>query len=443
MSVILAPPVVTRPAQRRADAATFAAVFVVVLVIVPARLIIRGLPFALTPAEAVGLCAVLWWFCAHFTDSLGAAKGATPVRTAIYLYLVAYLASYAHAAISYLEPRALSLADHIAVIAVAFVGIALLACDGVSSRERVDLVLKTVVVCGAIIGVIGGIQYLLTFDPTQFMNLPGTRVRSDVPAIVERNGLNRAASTTSHPIEFGVVSSMILPIALHYAFTAKQRGASAMRWWLCCALIGAGMVFSASRSPILGLAVAGLVLLIGWPSRRRVRAIIGLLGFLVIVRIAVPGVLGTITGLFSNLSSDDSVRWRTADYTIALDAIRANPLLGQGHGTWYPPYDVVFDNQYLLTAVEGGILGVATFVALFVTGIWSALRARSLTSDMTTRDLGLSLAAALVVPLVGSATFDLNAFETTSGIAFLFLGLSGALLRAMRKEAALSGEVRA
>ncbi|MGV9302138.1 O-antigen ligase family protein [Nonomuraea sp. NPDC003727] len=432
MTAVLAPPVTDRPARRRADGATFAALFVVILMIVPARLILRGLPFALTPAEAVGLFAALWWMCAHFTLTLGAAKGANPVRTAVYLYAVAYLASYAQAAVAYLEPRQLDLADHIGVIALALVGVALVACDGVHGRDRVDLVLKTAVVAGAILGVIGGIQFLLSYDPTMDIVVPGTRVRGEAPAILERNGLNRAAATTSHPIEFGVVCSMILPIALHYAFAARERGLPALRWWVCCALVAAGLVFSASRSPVLGLLAAGLLLLSHWPARRRVQAIIALVFFLAVVRLAAPGLVGAIAGLFDNIGNDSSIRYRTADYAIALNAIEQHPLLGRGHGTWYPPYDIVFDNQYLLTAVEGGLLGVATLVGLFGTAIWAALRARYLSSDPTTRDLGLSLAASLLVTLVGCATFDLNSFETTSGIAFLFVGLSGALLRSVR-----------
>ncbi|MEV2270946.1 O-antigen ligase family protein [Nonomuraea africana] len=432
MSTVLAPPVVGRAATRGADGATFSALFVVILMIVPARLILRGLPFALTPAEAVGLFAVVWWFCAHLTNTLGAAKGFSPVRTAIYLYAVAYLASYAQAAVAYLEPRQLELADHIGVIALALVGIALVACDGVRGRDRIDLVLKTAVVAGAILGVIGGIQFLFSRDITADLTIPGTRVRGEAPAILERNGLNRAAATTSHPIEFGVVCSMILPIALHYAFAAREAGRPVLRWVVCCALIAAGLVFSASRSPVLGLAAAGLLLLSHWPARRRVQALIALVVFLAVVRLTAPGLVGAIAGLFDNLGNDDSIRYRTADYTIALEAIWQHPLLGRGHGTWYPPYDVVFDNQYLLTAVEGGLLGVATLVGLLGTAIWAALKARRLSTDQTTRDLGLSLAASLLVTLVGCATFDLNAFETTSGIAFLFVGLAGALLRTVR-----------
>ncbi|MBP2706424.1 O-antigen ligase family protein [Microbispora sp. RL4-1S] len=423
------------PSQRqRADGATLAVVFAVIVMLVPARLIIKGLPFALTPAEAVGLLAAVWWFCAHLTNTLGAAKGRTPVRTAIYVYGVSLLLTYAYSSAGFLPSRELELADHAVVTSAAMVAIALLACDGVRGRDRIDVVFKALVVAGAIMGLIGAVQYLLNFDLTRFMEFPGTEAQVVGDAILQRNGVNRAASTASHPIEFGVVSVMVLPLALHYAFHARQDGKPALRWWLCCALIAAGMVFSASRSPILGLTVAGAVLLVGWPMARRIRAVVALAGFLVVVKLAVPGLLGAITGLFTNLSSDTSLAYRTNDYDTAFAEIRRHLLLGRGVGTWYAPQHVVFDNQYLLTAVEAGLLGVATFAGLFLTGIWSSLRAMWRAADPSTRDLGLSMTACLVIPLVGSATFDLRAFGIVNGVAFLLVGMAGALLRSQTKE---------
>jgi O-antigen ligase len=191
------------------------------------------------------------------------------------------------------------------------------------------------------------------------------------------------------------------------------------------------MVFSASRSPILGLAVAGVVLLAGWPMGRRIRALVALAGFLVVIKVAVPGLLGAITSLFTNLGNDTSLAYRTNDYNTAFDEIRRHLLLGRGVGTWYAPQHVVFDNQYLLTAVEAGLVGVATFAGLFLTGIWSSLRALWRATDPSTRDLGLSMAACLVIPLVGSATFDLRAFGIVNGVSFLLVGMAGALLRSV------------
>lgn len=82
--------------------------------------------------------------------------------------------------------------------------------------------------------------------------------------------------------------------------------------------------------------------------------------------------------------------------------------------------------------METGVVGLVTFSGIFLTGLWAALRARRLSSDPAVRDLGLALAACLVVPLVGAATFDLRSFATVTGLSFLIIGAAGSLLRGTR-----------
>jgi O-antigen ligase len=421
------PPVTGVP--HRADAATLAVVFVVILMIVPARLVFRGLSFAITPAEAVGLFAMMWWFCAQFTTTLGAAKGRTPVRTAVFAQAFALLATYAYATAGFLPADELDLADHMMVTAASTIGIALLVVDGVRGRDRIDLVLKTVAVMGGALGVIAATQFLTAFDPTRYMALPGLRYINEELFVFERNGVSRVAATTGHPIEYAVVCAMILPIALHYAFRARERGEPSLRWWICSALIGAGLIFSVSRSAFVGLAGAAVVLLVGWSRARRIGALIGVVVFVAGVKVVAPGVLGAIIDLFAGLSNDSSLAWRTMDYATAADEIAKHLWLGRGFGTWYAPKYIVFDNQYILTAVETGVIGVVTFAGLFVAGFWSALRARYLETDPVLRDIGLTLAACLVVPVIGALTFDLRTYATVTGLSFLLVGTTGALLR--------------
>lgn len=425
-------PVAGLPRPHPADGATLGVVFVVILMIVPARLVFRGLSFAITPAEAVGLFALVWWFCAQLTTTLGAAKGRTLVRSAVFIYASSLIATYAYAAAGNLPRDELDLADHMLVSAFAMIGIVLLVVDGVRGRARLDLVLKTVAAMGAVLGVIGAAQFLLRFDPTPYMVLPGLRFTQEELFVVERNGLSRVAATTGHPIEFAVVCAMILPIALHFAFQALERRQPHLRWWLCAGLIAAGMVFSVSRSAFVGVAGAAAVLLVGWPRRRRLLALGAMVVFLGAVKVVVPGVLGAILDLFTGLSTDSSLRWRTMDYAAAATEISRHPWLGRGLGTWYAPKYLVFDNQYILTTVETGIIGVLAFAGLFLAGIWSALRARRLLTDPADRDLGLTLAACLVVPLIGAATFDLRSYAVITGLSFLLVGSAGALAREAR-----------
>jgi O-antigen ligase len=419
----------------RADGATVAAIFAIVLLIVPARLVLKYLPLSLTPANVVSLVAALLWLCAQLTLALGAAKGRNPVRTALFAYFTAMLATYGFATAGPMESDELNLADHSFVLVVAIVGLALTVCDGVRGYRRLDFLLRTLVVGGAVIAVVGALQFLFSIDLTRLMELPILRYTTEGDAFVlERADLRRVAATTGHPIEFGVTCAMLLPLAAHYALAAGLRGERQLRWWVCTLLIGCGLMFSVSRSGMLSLAVVALVLFLGWPNRWRLRALLVAAGFLVAIRIAVPGLLGTFVGLFTNLSNDESIQFRTHDYAVAAQQISRHFWLGRGLGTWYAPKYQIFDNQYILSMVETGIVGTVAFAGVFVVASYAALRSRFLSADPVVRNLGLTIAACLLVPLVGSFTFDLLSFHTVTGISFLLTGAAGALLRAVRAD---------
>lgn len=418
--------------QQRADGATLAAVYVVVLAVVPARLVLRGIPLSITPATVVALGTALCWLCAHFTPNLGMAKGRNPLRTGLYLLGVSLLATYGYATYHYLPDDEIKLADHSLVLIIALLGLALLICDGVRGRDRLDLVLRTMVVACTIIAVIGALQFVLDLDLTRYLTLPGLRFTSENDFIIERADFRRVAATTGHPIEFGVLCAMALPLALHYGFRASSRKEGAALWRGCSLLIAVGLLFSVSRSAVLGLVCSGVILLLAWPARRRVWALVVTVVFLGLTRIAVPGLLGTIFGLFANLSSDPSVQYRTHDYPIAGEEIAKSVWLGRGVGTFYAPKHIVFDNQYLLTLVEGGVIGFAAMVLLFGVGVVTALHTAIVTSDPERRDLALTLISCLVVPVIGAVTFDLLSFKTVTGMLFVLLGAIGCLHRIER-----------
>lgn len=423
------------PLAGRADGATVAVVFALALLVVPARLVLKYLPLSLTPANVVSLAAALLWLCAQFTLTLGVAKGRNPVRTALFAYFTAMLATYGFSTWGYMDSDELNLTDHAFVLAIASVGIGLTMCDGVRGFRRLDFVIKTLVVGGAIISVIGAFQFVLHWDLTRFLELPILRYTSEGDSFVlERADLRRVAATTGHPIEFGVTTAMLLPLAVHLATKARMRAEPSLRWWACALLIGLGLMFSVSRSAMLSLGAVGLVLFLGWQARRRLEAAAVAGGFLVVIWVTVPELLGAIFGLFSNLSNDESIQYRTHDYAVAAQEIGRHFWLGRGLGTWYAPKHQIFDNQYILSMVETGLVGTLAFAALFVVAFCTALRARHLSADPGTRDLGLTVAACLVVPLVGSFTFDLLSFATVTGLSFVLVGAAGALLRAVKED---------
>lgn len=422
------------PERPSADGATIACIFAVALLVVPARLVLRGIPLSLTPAEFIGLAMAFWWICAQLTTTVGAAKGRNPVRTAVFCYVTAALANFGYATYRYLPEDELRLADHAVILVAAYFGATLVVCDGVCDRRRLDVLLKAVVGAGTAVALVGALQFLFALDLTKYLALPGLRMTFDYSFVDERAAFRRVAGTTGHAIEFGVVCAMVLPVAVHYAARARAIGARSLRWWLCAAALGSGLLFSISRSAILGVAGVALVLFLGWSGRRRVRAVMAGFGFLVVIWLSVPGLLGTFVGLFAGLRTDSSIQFRTHDYDAVQTQLSDSFWLGRGLGTWYAPKHQIFDNQYLLTLVETGFIGLVVFAGVFVTAIVAALRARAHAVDHDMRDLGLTIAACLAVPFIGSATFDLLSFHAVTGLSFLMVGAAGAAWRISRAE---------
>ena len=87
-----------------------------------------------------------------------------------------------------------------------------------------------------------------------------------------------------------------------------------------------------------------------------------------VIKVVSPGLLGTFFSLFRNAGQRHSVQWRTHDYATARELISQHLWLGRGIGTWYAPKHEVFDNQYLLTLVDSGVIGLVALLGIVVAG---------------------------------------------------------------------------
>ena len=94
----------------------------------------------------------------------------------------------------------------------------------------------------------------------------------------------------------------------------------------------------------------------------------------------------------------------------------------------------IFDNQYLTTAVELGLVGVAALVFFLLWPAIAALVARKRTADPELRDLAAALAGAALAALVCSATFDSLSFPMFVNVQALVLGLIGAVWLVVDRE---------
>jgi O-antigen ligase len=153
-----------------------------------------------------------------------------------------------------------------------------------------------------------------------------------------------------------------------------------------------------------------------------------LLAVAVVVYLTVPGVLGTLTRLFTGVSNDASISSRTASYDVAAHFFSASPLLGRGFGTFLPRYWIL-DNGYLGMLIEGGILGLGGLIVLIVAAAAAARKVRRLAIDEFDRELAQALLASIAAGAFSLAFFDTFAFPQSAGCFFLILGMAGAMRR--------------
>ncbi|MFN2557381.1 MAG: O-antigen ligase family protein [Nitriliruptorales bacterium] len=419
------------------DAVTVLTVYLGLLLLIPSELIIASLGFAVTPAGLVGLFALVWWVSSRLVPVLGGARGFQPVRTAVYVFAASVLASYAVAfsrAVSGVEARA---ADRGLFQAATLAGLALLAADGIVDLRRLNVLLRRLVILASIVAGLGIFQFATGLDVARFMRLPGLVPNGSFDFIGGRSDFRRVAGTATHAIEFGAMLATVLPLAAHYAFTADRR--RALRW-LCLLSMVVAVPMSISRTAIVGLAGAALVLWPSWPARRRLQSLLALPVVAVAIKAAVPGLLGTILSLFTNLWSDPSTQGRTADYALVGRYVARHPMLGQGFRTFLPKRYELLDNQYLLTLMETGIVGLAALLVLLLVPIFLMRRTRKRSRDHAVRDLAQSLVASMVVLVLAFATFDALSFPMAAGLLFLLLGCCGALWRLARGDEQKSSE---
>jgi hypothetical protein len=211
-------------------------------------------------------------------------------------------------------------------------------------------------------------------------------VKEEREVVELRAGKLRVYASAQHPIALGCALTMTLPLAVYLAQHAASKWRT--RGWTAAALI---IATGASATISRTIVVMGIVMTVMWVVLRRqqvlqIRRFWPVLFFLpVLVHFVAPGAIGGIykaffpkQGLVADLGgrAGEGGSGRFADYTPAIRLWEESPLVGRGLGsqgqigieverlareglqgvTTAP--ELIFDNQYLLTLVELGTLGI-------------------------------------------------------------------------------------
>lgn len=409
----------------RADAVTWLTLYAAILLLIPTRLGFPGLGSAGAPSLWFGLCSLLLWLMFRAAASQPLSEPHAPIRIAVGVFLLSVGISYVLAMKRPISPDEVSPADLALIACASWTGTMLVADQGITNRPRLDTLIWRLVLLGGVVAALGILQIITARLWVDQLSIPGL-VSSQDYALLWRGTRIRPSGTATHPIEFGVLITMILPLALHVGVHQKDRS-KILRWFPAAAIMII-VPLTSSRSALVGAAIGLVIAFFGWPAReRRVLAGFGGAGLLALV-VTSPGLLWSIVNMFTGAGDDPSIQSRTDSFGVAMQFLAAEPLFGRGLGTFLPKYRI-FDNEYLLMLVSIGIVGTMCFLAIGVVASIALLWVFRNVTATESRCLAMSLVAAVAVGFTGMAMFDAFAFPMTMGTLFLILGIAGAFHR--------------
>jgi hypothetical protein len=425
MTLLLGIGLVAVVALTRRDPATVLTGMLALLFLVPANYVIVGpLKSVGSPPLLLGLLALALWASGRVLGVIRA-EALNPLRWTLWFYVIGLLASYAAAML-----RSLSVDESKSVTrsiypALAMLGIALLAADGLTSVERITTLLKRLVGLATAQAVIGLLEIGTGLNWREVTDLPGLRPNTEVTDQL-RGQFVRLQAAAAHPIEFSVALAVVAPLALHFALHSPDRRSRRI-FWACFTLIVLALPLTLSRSGILGAAVALLVYSTAMTGRQRanlgIMALLGLGGF----QAAFPGILGTLKWFILAGSSDNSVTGRLDDYARLPGLMEGHYVFGRGFGTFQPLVYFYLDNQYVMSLLNNGVLGVLGLLALFLVGMGLARGARRRWTDPRRRSLCQAVVGGIACLAVTAGTFDEFGFLQCAFELFLLVGVASAL----------------
>ena len=409
------------------DAVSALTVFLVLSFCIPSPLIVGPLGGAGTPGNLIGVGFLMWWAMSKLGVGQGVDRGRQPVRIALLCYALPVLTSVVA---MYLRPYIVKEgtgAERGLLYNAALLGIALLAADGIASLERLHTLMRRVVHGATFVAALAVVQFVTGYNAAARFAIPGL-VRNQVIQNQNRSLFLRVQSTTLHPIELGALMGIMLPIAITYAFLAET---TRQKWiaWSEVALIAVVLPMALSRTGAIAGVVGLIAIALDWTWKRRARMAVVAAVFLSAVRLVIPGLLGTMVALFTDINQDNSTVARTQRYQIAGHYFLQHPWFGRGMNTLYPVTQQIFDNSYLYLAIEEGVAGIVGMALFLFILLFAARGARRRSADPATRGLSQALAGVVVAMALLNSTADVGAFTILMGMFFLIAGVIGALWR--------------
>lgn len=392
------------------------------------------LPFELEPYRVVVALVAAAWVTSLLIDPRVRLKP-TGFEGPLFLFATAALASYL---VNGSRISALGVESKVIkelTFLASFLAVLYMISSVARSARSLDFLLKILVGGGALIALFAIIEARTGFNPFNRLNVIPFLEADELLDEQRRAGRYRAYGPAQHPIALGAGLVMLLPLAVYLARKRDDR-----RWWAACILLALGALGTMSRTSVLMLATVAIVFL--WLRPREIKRLWpALLPLVILVHFALPGTIGGLKqsffpegGLLADQSRNPGSRGqgRVADLGPAIAEFKETPIVGQGFGSRVvdgeSPNAQILDNQWLVSLLETGFVGVLALALLFTRMVRRLARAAKTNAEDRIGWLFAALAASIASFAVGMFTYDAFSFVQVTFFVFILLGVAAAAL---------------
>ena len=348
-----------------------------------------------------------------------------PLVIAMLLYTIGSLMSYASAMGRGISQTAQDHSDTYIVTNFVLVAMALTIIAMLTTTAGVVLVLKGLFLGCTVSAGFAIVQSFTGMDLAEVLRLPG--LNESLPLFqghLMREELIRPQGSATHPLELAVVLTMLIPLGIGIVGSARARGEKAWPWVICTIVVLCAALLTVSRTVVIGLLVAVVVMAWRWPIRWLAAILAGATLVVIAGWLLQLQVVTAFANLFANSSTDPSIKSRSIGSAYAFAHYRDYFWFGEGAGTYptsrsHPP----LDNEYLGRLMDTGVLGLTTYVVLLGVAFIIALRASAGAASGIAALAG-GLSGSIAVLIFAGTILDVSAFDQVWYLAWFVMALT-------------------
>ena len=414
-----------------------AAMILVILLIPIRRYELPGsLPFKLEPYRLLLALLAVGWLCSLLADGRTRLRSSFLDLPIVLVPLVALLSICVNTS-RLGNPLVSEQVWKTVMFLFSFVAFYFILTSVLRGIDDVDYLLKVLVGGGAIVAVFAVVEartQMNVFNHLQGV-IPGLTFVGTDAGDLAREGKTRVLASSQHPIALSAAFIMLMPIALYLGQTTRRKV-----WWAAGGVLLMAALATLSRTGVMMLLV--VLLVFTWLRPATVKRLLPLaLPLVVAIHFVLPGTIGSFKelffpqgGLIAEQAQGRVGSSRGASFGPGLEIVNAQPVLGQGYATRITDAEdanaFIVDDEWLGTAMETGLVGVALWAWIFLRSIRRF--GRGARADRGPAGLLLvALAAAVAAFAVGMATYDAFSFIQVTFLLFTLLALGSVAVRSL------------